>query len=71
MNSSAKLTVRIFSCNYRADHEKMHRKAIEEAKATETRLAFLEEQIELRVTKVQLRQDMAAYATKIELQDLA
>jgi len=31
----------------------------------------LEEQIELRVSKVQLRQDMAAYATKVELQDLA
>lgn len=53
------------------EHEKLHRKAAEESKETETRLAFLEEQIELRVSKVQLRQDMAAYATKLELQDLA
>lgn len=65
-NSSDKLAVRSLSHN-RTDHEKMHRKAVDDQKETETRLAFLEEQIELRVSKVQLRQDMAAYATKVEL----
>ena len=41
--------------DYCAEHEKLHRKAVDESKETDTRLAFLEEQIELRVSKVQLR----------------
>ncbi len=33
-------------------------------------MATLEEQIEYRVTKIQHREDLATYATKVELQDL-
>lgn len=62
MNSSDKLAVGCFILN-RKDHEKMHRKAVDDQIKTDTRLVFLEEQIDLRVTKVQLRQDMAPYAT--------
>ncbi len=36
----------------------------------EARMATLEEQIEYRVTKIQHREDLATYATKVELQDL-